>query len=261
MLRIALKTTGRSGMRFFFNCNNLTQAKALETCGVRNVILNFKYVHFNLIEYNKMFDCVMVHARDNREIYEDWLEENIGLYHFAFQCDEGAPNPTIFRMEKSKGLNVIPILHGNYIDDLSKIKDLLYTGDIVGLGKGKGRLEEDSMVKRLPPTYIYHGMAKGRWVKDRIMNSIDSSTWLSALRGRKTDVHGSQAIFLGDKGLSNQGQIQLACSKNIDYLTSADLNTQLVLQADPKSLLKVPISLYYKPLFKSLDIYDENFKV
>jgi len=248
-------------MKFFFNCNNLTQARALETCGAKNVILNFKYVHQNLNEYNKMFDCIMVHARDNRNLYEEWLLENLGLYHHAFQYDEGTNNAEVLRDEYRRDIRTIPILHGNYVDDLSKIKELLTEGDIVGLGKGKGRLEEDGMVKRLSPIYQYHGMAKGRWIKDRIMHSIDSATWLSALRGRKTEVHGGQSIFLGDKGMSNQGQIQLACAKNLDFLASADLNPQLVLEADPKALLKIPISLYYKPLFKSLGIYDDNFKV
>ena len=81
------------------------------------------------------------------------------------------------------------------------------------------------------------------------------------MRGRKTDVWKGQSILFGDKGRSNQSIVQLACQKNLIYLSKIGLDPKHVVNGDKDALTLAPLALYYMPMFYDLGFYDENFKL
>ena len=223
-------------------------------------MLTYKYVGDNAKKFTNDFDDAMIgpgfgaDKQKYHEFVQDW-DFN------ALQYDE--PNDAMVNYNNWKeGItfnpNLIPILHGNYMQVLSLFapnnKNTLYA-----LGSGKDRVTEDEEIRRLPSKYQYHGLAKGRWVKKNLY-SIDSSTWTSGTRGRKTDVWKGQSIYFGEKGRTNSSLIQLACQKNLIYLNKIGLDPKAVVQGDKDALMLAPIALYYMPMFRELGFYDENFK-
>lgn len=152
---------------------------------------------------------------------------------------------------------VLPVLHGNYIQNLGKLN--LTPNSYVCLGKMAGHIEEDEQLRKLPRSFIYHGLAKGRWMKSDVIESIDSSTWLSGVRGRKTDVYNSPSITFGRKGRMDLALTRASCEKYKEYLELVGLKIERVLEGDYRALLKIPIALYYMPMFKTLGVLEENF--
>jgi len=47
-------------MKFYFNCNNRTQATALRECGVKNILLSYQYCKEAFDIYAKLFDNIGV---------------------------------------------------------------------------------------------------------------------------------------------------------------------------------------------------------
>ncbi len=249
-------------MRFYFNCNNITQAKILARCGVKNAFLNHKYVKKNIAKMSVFFDKTLVspsHVYNEAEYY-DWLEDTYPPHQLALQYDYDDPivNMKSFKEGKEYKENLIPIFHGRYSENLTLFKPLLIDGNIIALGRMKGMIEEDEMLRRLPSNYDYHGLGKGRWANKNI-HSVDSSTWLSGVRGRKTDVFKGQQITFGKKGLTNKSYVQMALTKYSNHVKTVGLKQEEVLEGDYNSLMKVTLAVYYMPMFESLGIYKDNF--
>ena len=49
-------------MKIYFNANNRAHQEALEQCGVKNVMLSFRYSYANIAKFRKKFDKIFVTA-------------------------------------------------------------------------------------------------------------------------------------------------------------------------------------------------------
>jgi hypothetical protein len=252
-------------MKFYFNANNKTQVSALRRAGVKNVMLTYKFVEGRAKDYANTFDDAMIGPGfgSDKGKYHDMISD---WEHQALQYDEpndGLVNYNNWKEGSEYNDRLIPILHQNYLQALSLFKPN-YEGDRYALGKMASRSREDSELRKLPQNYSYHGLAKGRWLsrdKFGMIDSVDSSTWTSGVRGRKTDVWRGQSISFGDKGRNNVSYIQLACQKNLIYLSKLGLDPKDIISGTKGALTVAPLALYYMPMFKDLGCYDENFSI
>jgi len=245
-------------MKFYFNCNNMTQAKALLECGVKNVLLSYQYNKKNFEDIAKMFKHTAVIAGKIKNVddYYSWVDEHKWEADFFTQYDVPMNmDITIKYWEKLSNI-VAPVLTVNYLQHLSRLS--LNEGRTVVLGKMGGNIEEDEQLRKLPSQYFYHGLAKGRW-KDRSISSINSSTWLSGVRNRKTDVWDTQSVEFGDKGRGDVTTLQHAIGKYSEYLKECHIEEKSLLLGEYSALLKAPIALYYKPMLSALGFSSENF--
>lgn len=173
---------------------------------------------------------------------------------FATQYD--VPNNmelTLKYYEKGGGF-VIPILTQNYLSHLSRLK--LESGQYICLGKMAGKIEEEEMLRKLPNTYRYHGMAKGRFIRSPVLESVDSSAWLSGVRGRKTEVFDGTSTF--QLKLNERSILQKTLVTHAGLLDQYKIRGEDILE-NYNSLLKIPHIFYYIPLFKKLGIFSENY--
>ena len=252
-------------MKFYFNANNKTQVSALRRAGVKNIMLTYKYVEARAKEYTREFDSAIIgpgFGSDMDKYYSfirDWEFEALQYD----DPDDAMKNYNNWKLGVDYHDKLIPILHQNYSQALSLYKPN-YKGDRIALGRAKSRSDEDFQLRQLPQSFSYHGLAKGRWInrdRNHMVDSIDSTTWVSGMRGRKTDVWKGQSILFGDKGRSNQSIVQLACQKNLIYLSKIGLDPKHVVNGDKDALTLAPLALYYMPMFYDLGFYDENFKL
>lgn len=255
----------RGRMLFYFNCNSTQQANILRECGARNVILTYKFVKPNFDEMCEGFDNILVNPGRgvDADEYYDFLKANKDKIKFnALQYDVQNEPSINFRYytRGAEKFPIIPILHDDYIQALSIFKPHIKEGSTVALGQMKDKLTETEQLKRLDTRYKYHGLAKGRWVKEKNISSIDSSSWLSGVRGRKTEVFRHQSLYFGEKGRTNSAVIQGACQRNFLHLTKTHLDPKQLLEGEYNALMKSSIALYYMPMFKAYGIYNENFK-
>jgi len=222
-------------------------------------MLTYKFTGDNIDRFD--FERKMLNAGEgvDPKSYYDFLREKEDHYNYAIQVDIPYNMwETIKLYKQGTGIkNLIPVLHGNYLHALSQIKPLANT--LVALGKMSGHIEEDEQIRKLPRTFGYHGLAKGRWIKNTNITSIDSSNWLSAVIGRKADTANGQHVTFGRKGRSEVSTVQNICSIYKTHLNSCNIDIKSVLAGDYSSLLKIVIAIYYKPLFKGLGIYNYNF--
>lgn len=237
----------------------MTQARALRDCGVMNVLLSYQYCHESFDDYVGMFDRVGVISGkiDNVNKYYSWAKLNINLCQFIAQYDIPMDmESTIRYFEKGRGI-VSPVLTVNFAQHMSRLGNL--DNDIVLLGKMTGNIEEDEQVRRLPP-HVYHGLAKGRWVRNSKIDSTNSSTWLSGVRGRKTDVYNFYSILLGNKGKGDRAILERTLDTHKDELEKCQVQRSAVLEGEYAALLKLPIALYYIPMLASLGAASQNFR-
>ena len=253
----------RDVLKFYFNANNKTQLKALRRAGVKNIMLTYKFVEGRAKEYVNGFDDAIIGPGfgSDKEKYHEFIED----WEFeALQYDDqqdALVNYNNYKEGAEYNKKLIPILHGNYLQALSLFKPN-YEGERYALGKAQSRSKEDEQLRQLPQNYSYHGLAKGRWVKNRtnMIDSIDSTTWTSGVRGRKTDVWKGQSLLFGDKGKTNQSFIQLACLKNLTHLNKMGLDPKELLAGDNTALTLAPVALYYMPMLTDMGHYKDNFK-
>jgi len=247
-------------VRFYFNCNNNTQANVLREAGVKNIFFNYKYVHSNIDKLAKGFEGVMISPSNDvtPSDYYDFIEELPSRY-LKLQADSSDPVVNLRLFERGDLIdNLIPVFHGNYSANLALFKDIknIHT---IALGSMSGVIVEDEGLKRLPIKYIYHGLGKGRWWNNPRIASVDSSTWLSGVRGRKTDVFKGPQITFGRKGRTNTSVVQSVLKRNVSNLELVGVQASEILAGDYNSLMKVTLAVYYIPMFKSLNIFKDNF--
>ena len=243
-------------MKFFFNLNNITQANALKELGVKNIITSYKYMKNQISKLTTDFDRVILIPGkvDDVDHYYEFVKKDNQLY-FSTQYD--VPNNlelTLKYYEKGGGL-VIPILTQNYLSHLSRLK--LQEGQYICLGKMAGRIEEEESLRKLPKVYRYHGMAKGRFIKNPILDSVDSSAWLSGVRGRKTEVFDGASIF--QLKLNERSILQKTLAIHSELIKQYQIRADDILE-NYNSLLKITHIVYYIPLFKKLNIFKDNYQ-
>lgn len=242
-------------MKFYFNCNNSTQADLLREVGVKHIMISYKYVKTPY----EGFESIMATPGSNADPfkYYDWVKEQ-GDNITALQWDDptNIENNKIW-FDKASHLGVIPVIHGDWFRSIQKgeFKD----DQLIALGNLQGKIEEDETLKKLPTKYRYHGLGKGRWTKNNNLTSVDSSTWLSGVRGRKTDVFQRESLVFGKKGQGDKGRIQIAVNYHKSFAKKVCLDVKELQAGEYSQLMKASFALYYMPMFKSLDIYESNF--
>jgi len=65
-------------MKIYFNANNKAHLEALSDCGVRNVMLSFRYSYANITKFRDKFDSIFVVAGTGTEPdrYHDLLKKH-----------------------------------------------------------------------------------------------------------------------------------------------------------------------------------------
>jgi len=247
-------------MKFYFNANNTTQLKALKEIGVKNILVSYKYLKNELPNLHKDFDCILLVAGaiENVDPYYSFVEKYLKQITVAVQYDVPMNlELTLKYYLKGEYSGVAPVLTRNYLSHLSQLnfKESKY----ICLGKLQGRIEEEEQIKKLPLLHSYHGLAKGRFIKNYMLTSVDSSAWLSGVRGRKTDVYDGAPITFGRKGQSESSRLKQILSNHKDFLEQCQVKEASVMEGDYNSLLKITHALYYKPMFKALNILDDNY--
>ena len=248
-------------MKFFFNANNTTQLKALSEVGVKNIIISYKYCKNLLTGLHKDFEELILvsGAIENVDPYYDYVKKNRELLVLAAQYD--VPMNLELTMKyylKGEDYGVSPVLTQNYLSHLSQLK--FKESKYICLGKLQGRIEEEEQIKKLPTLHKYHGLAKGRFIKNHMLTSVDSSAWLSGVRGRKTDVYDGAPITFGRKGQSESSRLKQILSNHKDFLDECQVKEAKVIEGDYNSLLKITHALYYKPMFSALKILEDNYR-
>lgn len=256
----------------FHNSNNRKTMEALKRVGARNILVQYRYMHKHIDELISSFDKVLVIPGkiDDVDKYHYFVKKYISRLYAAMQYDVPLDmEETIKYYRLGERVGVSPVLTVNYSQNLSRIG--YGNNRIIGLGKCKSRIEEDEGMKRLPFMYEYHGLGKGRYLGKRDANeklvSVDSSAWLSAVRGRKIDVF--DPIRSSRYEVSLKESKGLAAIRNLlnnpyyfDSQSSQKFSVDLEEDhgLDYNTLLELPHYTYYRPLLKTIGSLKENYR-
>ena len=252
--------------KIYFNANNKAHLETLKACGVKNILLSYKYSYANIKKFHGNFDSIMVVAGigSNEDKYHDWLRAKKEYYDYATQFDVFYNmEDTIKHWEKEKKEGIdwtLPVLQGNYLHHISRIRPK--TGSYVCLGEIKGKFETEDQMRKLPANLKFHGLAKGKFIQDRKFHSIDTSAWVSGAMSKKTEVWNANttySMFFGQKGRGMIPMLRHSCDVYKENMEKLDININDVIDAEYYSLLKIPIALLFMPMCKALNMYEENF--
>lgn len=254
-------------MRLYLNANNKATRTALIDCGVKNVMVAHKYAYASIDTYRENFDKVFVVAgvKADADKYRDWLKPNREKYDYATQFDvfyDMKATMEYLKKERDMGIDwTLPVLQENYQQHLMLLKPK--PDDYVCIGEVKGRIETEEQIRRLPGNLKLHGLAKGKYIaKNRMFESLDTSAWISAAVSKKTEVwrnNSSVSMFFGEKGKHMKAQLQYILEQYKDNLEKCNIKKQDVLDNEYDALLRLPIAVYFMPLCKTFNIYEDNF--
>jgi len=244
--------------------------EALEQCGVKNVMLSFKYSYANIRKFRNVFDEVFVVAGTKTEPdrYYDLLKKQREYYNHATQFDVYYNmDETLKHYEKEREMGIdwtLPVLQENYLNHLSRLRP--EPDSYVCLGEVHGRAETEDQIRKLPANIKFHGLAKGRFVNyvTPVFHSIDTSGWISAAMSKKCEVwnnRSTQVMFFGDKGKQMKPMLNHACEIHKEYLEITGINKQDILDGEYYALLKAPFALLYLPMCEQLGILKDNFNL
>tara|TARA_R110002020_G_scaffold11474_1_gene43135 strand:+ start:2070 stop:2837 length:768 start_codon:yes stop_codon:yes gene_type:complete len=253
-------------MLIYFNANNKATLETLKECGVKNVMLSHRYSYANISKFNNNFENIMVVAgtKGDPEKYWDFLKKKKDMYNYATQFDvyyDMENTIKYMKKEREQGIDwTLPVLQGNFLQHLSRIQPK--TDDYVCLGEVRGKFETEDQIRKLPANLRFHGLAKGKYIQQRLFHSMDTSAWISAAMSKKTEIWNNNttfSMFFGEKGRGMIPILRHSCEKYKDNMEKLNITVDKLIDLDYYSLLKVPFALLFIPLCKSLGIYEENF--
>ena len=253
-------------MKIYFNANNKATREALIQCGIKNVMLSFRHSYANINTFKNKFESVFVVAgtKTKADNYHSFLRTKKEYYDLATQYDVRYDmDETIKYLEKERkgGIDwTIPVLQKNYLTHLSRIRP--EPNSMICLGEIHGYDETEDQIRKLPRNLKYHGLAKGKFVMNRIFDSIDTSAWISAAMSKKTEVWNANttySMFFGEKGKTMKPMLNHALEVYKENLEKVGITKDGILNNDYYHLLKAPIALLFMPMCKALDCYKENF--
>mgnify|MGYP003321941952 FL=1 len=253
-------------MKIYFNANNKATLEALNECGVKNVMLSHRYSYASIVKYYDKFDSVFMVAgtKGDPDKYHQFLKDKREYYNYATQFDvfyNMTDTMKYLKQERDMGIDwTLPVLQENFLNHLAILKPK--PGDYLCLGEIKGRLELEDNIRKLPFNYKYHGLAKGKYVTNRMFESLDTSGWISAAMSKKTEVwngNDTYSMFFGEKGRDMVPMLRHACERYKDNMEKINVKVEDVIDGDYKSLLKITFALLYMPQLKSYRFYDDNF--
>lgn len=253
-------------MKIYFNANNKAHLEALQECGVKNVMLSFRYSYANISKFRDKFDSIFIVAgtKSDPDKYHEFLKKKKELYDYATQFDvfyNMKDTMSYLNKEREMGIDwTLPVLQENYLNHLSVLRPK--KDDYVCLGEVHGKLETEDQIRKLPRNVKYHGLAKGKYLEKRLFDSLDTSGWISAAMSKKCEIwNGSStySMFFGKKGRGMKPQLQHSLEMYSDNLEKLNIKKSDVLEDEYYSLLKISFPLLYIPMCKRLGIYEENF--
>ena len=253
-------------MKIYFNTNNKATREALIQCGVKNVMLSFRHSYANISKFRNKFDSIFVVAgtKTKAEDYHTYLRTKKEYYDLATQYDVRYDmDDTIKYLEKERKSGIdwtIPVLQKNYLLHLGRIRP--EAGTLIGLGEIHGYDETEDQIRKLPRNLKYHGLAKGKFVMNRVFDSIDTSAWISAAMSKKTEVwsaNSTYSMFFGEKGKAMKPMLNHALEVYKENLEKVGVTKNDILNNEYYNLLKAPIALLFMPMCKALNCYEENF--
>jgi hypothetical protein len=256
-------------LKIYFNGNNKAHMEALEQCGVKNVMLSFKYSYANITKFRDRFESIFVVAGTKTEPdrYHELLKKHKESYDFATQFDVFYDmDSTIKYLDKEREMGIdwtIPVLQENYLNHISRLRP--EPNSYVCLGEVRGRAETEDQVRKLPANLKYHGLAKGRYISQtKQFESLDTSGWISAAMSKKCEIwnnHSTNVMFFGNKGKQMIPMLNHACEIHKEYLDIIGVKKEDIINSEYYALLKAPFALLYMPMCKQLGVFKENFNL
>lgn len=254
-------------MKIYFNANNKAHLETLAECGVKNVMLSFKYSYANITKFRDKFESIFVVAGIGTEAdrYHELLKKHRENYDHATQFDvfyNMDETMKWYKKEREMGIDwTLPVLQENYLNHLSLLKP--NKDDYICLGEIKGKLETEDQMRKLPPLK-FHGLAKGSYIgRGTKFESLDTSAWISAAMSKKTEVwnnNSTTSMFFGEKGKGMIPMLRYNCQKYKEYMEKINVKEEDVVNSEYYSLMKIPFALLFMPMCKSMNIYEKNFK-
>lgn len=250
-------------LKIYFHANNKATLEALQKCGVKNVFLSHKYSH-NISTFSDCFESIFIStgANTNKDKYYEFLKMEKEHYDYATQfyiSDDMNKTNHIWNKERECGLETLPVLEQDYVKHLSLLNG---KASHICIGKMKGRFDTEDSIKRLPTTYKYHGMGKGKYLLKNCFDSIDTSLWISAAMAKKFEIWSNGTIIKIDfnkEGKLIEPVLKHYCDKYKDNMEKIGINWHGVEVNHYYTLLKLPIALYYMPICEHLKSYSDNF--
>ena len=185
-------------MKLYFNANNKATLEALEQCGVKNVMLSHRYSYANINKFHDKFDSIFVVAgtKGDPDKYHEFLKAKREYYEYATQFDvyyDMGATLKYWKQEQDMGITwTSPVLQGNYTHHLSQLRP--EPNSLVCLGEIKGVAELEDQMRKLPGNLRYHGLAKSKFIKNRIFESVDTAAWISVALARRVR-YGQEVIL------------------------------------------------------------------
>ena len=206
----------------------------------------------------------MAGTKTKADDYYSYLRTKKEYYDLATQYDVRYDmDETIKYLEKERKEGIdwtIPVLQKNYLLHLGRLRP--EAGTLIGLGEIHGYDETEDQIRKLPRNLKYHGLAKGKFVMNRVFDSIDTSAWISAAMSKKTEVwsaNSTYSMFFGEKGKAMKPMLNHALEVYKENLEKVGVTKNDILNNEYYNLLKAPIALLFMPMCKALNCYEENF--
>jgi len=274
--------------KFHFVCTNKLEVALLEECGVRHILISYAFADrvqdkkTGLGWIRDKFDTIFVDSgahtalTQGKEVdfnkYCDFLRKEKENYDVAAQLDiigdRERTRDNYIRHTTERTDWVIPILSGNWPIALQLMEKHLVTS-YLGLGGSqywKKFLKNSwNVVRSMPNKYKYHGFAKGNFDAFRggWLYSIDSSSWSFGARGREVAarIHRRNVgATLGKKGINNRIRLRQISEVLKDEFEATSTDSEDFIEGDYRTLLKIAVVVYYRPMFKEIGLFDTNFK-
>jgi len=275
-----------------FVCTNKLEVELLEECGVRHTLISYAFADRVVDKKAKhgfawirdKFDTIFVDSgahsayTKGQEVdfveYTDFLKKEREMIDVAAQLDIiGDRERTLenYIRHIDSGTDwVLPIFSGNWEEALVLMEPHLVT-NYIGLGGSvywkKFYNDGWNVVRNLPNKYDYHGFAKGNYEAFRRgwLYSIDSSSWSFGARGRETSARikgANLGVKLGRKSNNDRNNLRYVHSLLKDDMEACDIDIEKVIEGDYRTLLKLAIVIYYRPLFREIGggMFEKNFK-
>ncbi len=247
---------------FYFNADNQTQFGILQESGIKNISVSYKFVKKNLKTLASKFDSIILNTGSGKrnfeaQEYHDFVKANKENYSLVLQYDQPAEirrTVSYYSLALEQNIDwIVPILHEDYYVALNNNKPIIRT-NVIALGQGKSKIEEDESLKKLP-SGVYHGLAKARWLDNKDITSIDSSTWISGVRNGKIQLmfnDGVHEVFINELS-----QIRQSMEINKEFV---NFKFEDIQAKDHRSILKLSLACHYKPLLRKFGVFEKNFR-
>lgn len=272
---------------FHFVCTNKLEVELLEECHIRHILISYAFANRvtedgSLAWIRDKFDTIFIDSGAHTaftkgkevkfEDYSDFLKREKDNYDIAAQLDIiGNQERTAdnYRRHVAEGTEwVLPILTAHWRTALAMLEKDLVT-NYLGLGgsswwktKSKDRWNH---ARSLPTKYKYHGFAMGSTeaFQKGWLYSIDSSSWSFGARGREAAARINKrnlGVKFGKKSISERLTLRRVTESLKDDFDATETDVDDVINGVYRDLLKVAVIIFYRPLFREIGIFEQNFR-